>query len=267
MLVPQQCKGSQDATHNKTLDEQYYLIRSRIALSRQALHQIDSGSDNQPCTMFGLHPKLSKLATLYREKDALFFANVGYLSEPDWRKTQGVTFGHSEQTRSIAKVDAFNEYGDAGVLGRLRDTLIKAGHKTSAITVSGTPFVLEGEPGLSTGPVAVGLEGLPQFPMWISLQEDPNFLSNVGFLNNATEPDSGFMAEAWSDSLHKTISLMGELSVLQDVSATTTFPSYNYLGDQLKLVSRLQQTALQRGVTRDLYSVSYGSWDHHLGGK
>jgi len=63
---------------------------------------------------------------------------------------------------------------------------------------------------------------------------------------------------------------MDELSIVEGITTATTFPvtfdkEYNPLADQLKMVSRLQQAALQRGVTRDFYSVEYGSWDHHGG--
>ena len=92
----------------------------------------------------------------------------------------------------------------------------------------------------------------------------------VNSLNNATIPDSGFMAEAWSSSMHQSFSVLDEVGTVEQIATVTDFPVmfekiYNPLADQLKMVSRLQQTALQRGVTRDFYSVEYGSWDHHSG--
>jgi len=83
MLVPMNCEGSNiyDPKYNMTVDEQYYVIRSSIALDKASLHQIDSGG-GQPCSQFGLHPSLPKLADLYRSEEATFFANVGYLTDP-----------------------------------------------------------------------------------------------------------------------------------------------------------------------------------------
>jgi len=83
-------------------------------------------------------------------------------------------------------------------------------------------------------------------------------------------PDSGFMAEAWSSTMFQSFSNLDEVRTVMEVATLTNFPTtfnkeYNPLADQLKMVSRLQQTALQRGVTRDFYSVDYGSWDHHGG--
>lgn len=121
---------------------------------------------------------------------------------------------------------------------------------------------MEGEPGFSQASVAVGQDGVQEFPQYVS---DSSFASRVGSLNNATRPDSGFMAEQWSSKLHASLSAIDEFKVLEDVSALTSFPNDNGLGNQLKLVSRLQQTAAQRGITRDLYSVGYSSFDHHGG--
>ena len=131
---------------------------------------------------------------------------------------------------------------------------------------------MEGERGVtSTGPVAVGVDGVQAFPIWIrNAANVPNFLNQIKSLNNATMPDSGFMAEAYSSSFANTLSVLDEVGVVEQTATVTNFPTvfnkeYNPLADQLKMVSRLQQTAAQRGVTRDFYSVNYGSWDHHGG--
>mmetsp|Transcript_11819 Transcript_11819/g.16556 ORF Transcript_11819/g.16556 Transcript_11819/m.16556 type:complete len:474 (+) Transcript_11819:2172-3593(+) len=270
MLVPMHCDGTNnfDLRYNMTVDEQYLAIRGSIALDKASLHQIDSGG-GQPCSQFGLHRKLTKLANLYRNEEALFFANVGYMTDPDWKKTKGLTFGHSAQTTKIAQNNVGDAYADTGVLGRIRDTAVLAGRKTSAVHVAKSRTVLEGVKGISTGPVAVDVDGISEFPLHI-LTDAPNFLSQVNSLNNATMPDSGFMAESWSSKIHQTFSVMDELGIVEEIDTATTFPvkfgnKYNPLADQLKMVSRLQQAALQRGVTLDFYSVKFGSWDHHGG--
>ena len=142
-----------------------------------------------------------------------------------------------------------------------------AGRKTSAIHLAKGYAVLQGVKGISSGPVAVGVDGISPFPLHIS---DPSFLSQVNSLNNATMPDSGFMAESWSSNMHTTFSVMDELGIVEGINTATSFPvifdkEENPLAAQLKMVSRLQQAALQRGVSRDFYSVGYGSWDHHSG--
>jgi len=110
-----QCDGTNtfDLKYNMTVDEQYYAIRGSIALEKGSLHQVNSGG-NQPCSQFGLHRQLTKLANLYRNEEALFFANIGYITNPDWKKTKGLTFGHSAQTHKIAQNNAYDTYADTG---------------------------------------------------------------------------------------------------------------------------------------------------------
>lgn len=88
-------------------------------------------------------------------------------------------------------------------------------------------------------------------------------------INGATVPESSFMAELWSSKLHHTMSIIGELREgLEGASLATSFvldENGNPLGQQLRMVSRLQQANYQRGVTRDFYNVHYGSFDHHGG--
>lgn len=294
MLVPMKCDGTNtfDLKYNMTVDKQYDAIRGIIALNKATLHQIDSGG-NQPCSEFGLHHRLTKLADLYRNEEALFFANVGYMTDPDWKRTKGLTFGHSAQMTNIAQNNVGDAYVDTGgmyffvllqpiasfnfpnasyslviftVLGRIRDTVL-TGRKTSAIHVANGYRVLQGVKGVSSGSVAVSVDGISPFPLHTS---DPSFLSQVNSLNNATMPDSGFMAETWASNLHNTFGVLDELGIVEEINTVTPFPvtfdkEENQLAAQLKMVSRLQQAALQRGVSRDLYSVGYGSWDHHGG--
>ena len=83
-----------------------------------------------------------------------------------------------------ARVDPFNEGLGLGVMGRMRDELIKAGHKTSAINVGGKPLPLEGKPGFSEGPIAVSDEGISEFPNEFVFDPSSSFTSRVEFLNN-----------------------------------------------------------------------------------
>jgi uncharacterized protein (DUF1501 family) len=149
----------------------------------------------------------------------------------------------------------------------MRDALISSGKlHTSAISIGGGAVSLNGQGGRSPGPVAVGIDGVPPFPVWI---DDDSFVNQVNSLNNATTPDSGFMAEAWSSKLHQSLSVTEELREgLETAPLTTSFvldKEGNPLGEQLKMVSRLQQVNVGRGITRDFYYVGYGSFDHHGG--
>lgn len=146
----------------------------------------------------------------------------------------------------------------------MRDVLNRAGHKTSAISIAENSVSVVGQKGLTSGPVRVDVGGVPEFPSSYAYE---SFTSQVGALNNATEPNSGFMAEQWSSMLHRTLVVTSELREgLLSKSATTAFPQENDLGDKLEVLSRLQQVAFEEGVTRDFYYVSPNySFDHHGG--
>lgn len=252
------------------LPEEYAAFRSGVALDPTTLHLINAGFNDQPCSVFGVHPSLSTLASLYQDGDALFVANTGFLSEPVNRtnyaeKTRGRLFGHSSMIQAAGEVDPNLQWTGTGVLGRLRDILIQKGHKTSAIQVDGSSVSLIGRKGRSSGPVRFSVSGLAPFPD--PRYASPNIVPQLAALNNATATDSGFMAESWSTTLHHTMSKLDELRLgYESTSTMTTFPvsvSETELGQKFRTISRLQQSALTRGVTRDFYFVEYGSFDHH----
>jgi uncharacterized protein (DUF1501 family) len=62
--------------------DEYKNVRGPIALEKEDLLSIDAGSSNQICSSFGIHPKLPVLKKLYDEKEAIFLAGIGVLSEP-----------------------------------------------------------------------------------------------------------------------------------------------------------------------------------------
>ena len=71
MLVPH--SGCKD----KDMYEEYKQARQHLALDKDAILQIESNSEKQPCTKFGLHPQLPTLQSLYNDDSALFMANIG----------------------------------------------------------------------------------------------------------------------------------------------------------------------------------------------
>ena len=64
------------------LFKEYKNERGSVALKKEELLKIDAHSSNQPCSMFGLHPSLTRLQSMYNQRDALFLANIGVLNQP-----------------------------------------------------------------------------------------------------------------------------------------------------------------------------------------
>ena len=66
----------------KDMYKEYRKARGSVALSKKQLLPINAATSSQPCSVFGLHPRLKVLQKLYNENAALFFANIGVLTEP-----------------------------------------------------------------------------------------------------------------------------------------------------------------------------------------
>jgi cullin-associated NEDD8-dissociated protein 1 len=58
-----------------------------MSLKSKNLLPIDASNSNQPCDVFGLHPRLPLLQHLYESKEAIFLANVGLLTKPTTKFT------------------------------------------------------------------------------------------------------------------------------------------------------------------------------------
>lgn len=126
-MVRERRAAAQREPHN--LYGEYQDVRGAdFALPLNVLRQVDvSPADGQPCTKFGLHPKLKVLQELYQQGDAILLSNVGVLVEPiadeeDYRSGDKVippgVFAHNSMQKGVRTVHAEN--ADAkGVLGRL----------------------------------------------------------------------------------------------------------------------------------------------------
>lgn len=101
-----------------------------LSLTTGEMVKIDvgAGSDEQPCTSFGVNSAVSKLADIYNAGDAIFFVNTGHLQKPVDRynfeaETTAQLFSHHSMKDELFKVDAFRERDETGVLGRMQDIL------------------------------------------------------------------------------------------------------------------------------------------------
>ncbi len=59
--------------------ETYLDIRKQVAIPKDNLLQIET--ENQICTKYGVHPKLTAIQRLYNDGDLMFFANTGAMSQ------------------------------------------------------------------------------------------------------------------------------------------------------------------------------------------
>lgn len=147
-----------------------------------------------------------------------------------------------------------------GVGGRIADVLTQGGVPTNLFSISGQQVALVGQTGKSSPQFILSSSGLTAFNANPSIT---NMNEVIKAINNGTTADSGVHAETWSSKL--TESLERQRSLKENVdqtNVTTVFPTDD-IANQLKLVTRLMQTRVARGVKRDIFYVQDGGYDTH----
>jgi len=127
MLAPHTCTNNIHDKYRKIRGQSDVSEGLGLPLSR--LLEVSSNNTAQPCTSFGIHEKLGALRDLYNNNDLLFIANAGLITKPstveNYRENNVRLFSHDGMCKETQLVDAFDEYGGAGKLGKLTiDSLV-----------------------------------------------------------------------------------------------------------------------------------------------
>jgi uncharacterized protein (DUF1501 family) len=231
--------------------QQYTVGRGAITLSRNSLLPLAGSTSGR---LFGLHPALTNLTSLYNQGHAALVANAGPLTTPLTKATiaQGAAtpqdlFGHTSQLAEWQSAITRTS-SSTGWAGRIADvlsaqsqttalptvvstagwSLLGAGAKTSAVATSGGSSTIQVLNALSTlGPVISRLE-----------QGDPlNHLHDL-----ISQRQSGFM---------------GQANVLAQVfqagsGIRTVFPQTS-IGQQLQTVAQIIHGRSQSGTSKQIF--------------
>ena len=264
LLAPHSCANG--------LNEQFLQVRGNVAVPSHMLLPI--GATGQPCSQFGIHPSMPFLRDLYNTGEASFVANIGALVEPLTNSVEFENgskalppslFAHNIQTGETQSVSP--DPSDGGVLGRIGDALNKQADEEvfSAYSISGTPKVLEGAPGVSRPADVLTEVGIRTFTASAS-----QFENNMKELNKF---ESGsIFAETYSESISTAIgrknlleTAVGDLQL--SAASEACFENLSYLETpialQFKQVARIikQRNSLQS--KRSAFYVQLGSFDAH----
>ena len=246
-------------TTTKQNYSQYYGSRPSIALPQSQLLTIPAGSD-----VYGLHPRLAGVRSLYLQNKAAVVANVGMLAQPIANRTALLAgakvpvalYSHSDQT-SQWQSSVYTGISSSGWGGRVADAV--AGLNTSSqfpevvFTGAGGLFCA----GVSTAPTSVPPGGA------IGL--------NYGSLtrNSAAQQlltfDNGLkLVQAANGILTRGNSNAAALNAALATAPTlqTAFPSTG-TANQLKMVARLISIQSQLGLNRQIFFVTLGGFDTH----
>ena len=248
MLIPHTCE-------QKDMYQEYLDVRLNVALPKSNLLPIDA--NNQICEKFGLHPDLPVIQKLYNEKDLLFFANTGVMTQPVnklnyYYLTKSQLFAHNSMQQESKRVDPYDVIGGTGVVGRIADALAGKGHNSGFFSIDRFSVALVGRPGINTPPMTVRRNGLS--PIYLKDKVEEPMLK----LHNKTLLDSGFFAETWSNAFIQSLGINELLhSQLKDASTNTTFPTSS-LSQQFEIVANLISTREARGVDTDTFYIEIG---------
>jgi len=246
-----------------------------LAIPLNQLHQITDSTGTQPCANFGLHPSLSHFKTLYNDKDAVVISNVGPLVEPitkeeyelGSKEVPPALFAHNTQKQITQTVFA-QDATAGGVLGRIGDAINAQESATQgklveifdAYSISGTPVILDGAPGVSrvadvlTG---YGVSGL--VPSASGIETEIRSL-------NARVAKSIY-GETYSEKVMSTldrVNLLGETLGAATLSTSSCFDSQDTdIARQFKTVAQVIAARNTLAAKRDVFYTLHGGYDTH----
>ena len=259
--------------YDQTNYDLYAAQRPTLAYARTAL----TGTALSPTTalaggrQYALAPELAPLLPIFNAGRLAVMLNVGTLIQPTTKlqytnKTAPLPpklFSHNDQ-QSVWQSSA-PEGATSGWGGRMGD-LVQAGNTTSTFTcvnVSGNAVYLSGNTAVQ---YQVSTSGS------IALKGISNTLFGSAACSSAlqaltTQPRTHLLESEYNRVMKRSIDANAILSanLVPATSITTTFPTGNNLGDQLKLVARMIASASALGAKRQVFFVSMGGFDTHDG--
>lgn len=245
----------------------YASVRGNVALEKAKLLTIDASSSVQPCSVFGLHPALPFLKSLYEDGDASIIANVGPLVEPTSKsavlgksaRLPPSLFAHNVQRTVAQNVHADQATSAKGVIGRLLAALSSPQpsgnppYKTKAYSVAGNTKAIEGT--LNPPEMLSWQHGVVRFQRYSETSE------NVAKLT--ANESASIYGETFSALLKRALAESEELGgILESSSVGVDFGS-DFLSGQLKQVARVIGARQALSAERDAFFVKLGGFDTH----
>lgn len=245
----------------------YSASRQGVAIPQASLLQVQT----QTGDVYGFHPNMPEVRSLYTSGRAAVLANVGMLVQPIANKQVYLAypngspllpvnlFSHSDQTSQwqTAQPNGISPTGWGGRLADIMASYNSAGQYPSIINNGGCgPFCTGAQtlPGVvpSQGPAGLtgtngsaarmtGMQQVLTFDNGLTLVQAANSIANRGV------SQGNLMNTA-----------LATAPALQ-----TVFPSGNTLAAQLKMVARIIGVRAQLGLTRQIFFCSLGGFDTH----
>ena len=251
------------------LHSQYISVRGDVAIQSANLLPIDASTSNQPCNSFGLHPSLVNIHGLYEEGDAAWVSNIGPLVEPmnnaefdaGSKPVPQALFAHNTQTQVTQSV--FAQDGSAGgVLGRIGDAInAQEGEEIfDGYSISGSPKILEGAPGVSRPADVLSGYGVASFNSLVWPYE-----SNVEALsqNIVTSIHGETFSASMTNAIYRMRFLDGVVGATELANDACFDDLKTDFASQLWQVARLMKNRDGFEAKRDVFYTQIGGFDTH----
>ena len=250
----------------------YQGFRGNIAIDRNALVPtvLNPATPLPGGRQFALAPGLGPLLPLFDAGKMSVLLNVGTLVQPTTKLQYSNNsvllppklFSHNDQQsywQSSSPEGAASGWG-----GRMGD-LYAAGNGNATFTcisVAGNAVYLAGKS-------AVQYQITPSGPVPVAGIKSPLFGSaacSQALQALMTQPRTHLFESEYTRVTSRSIAANDQLvSALAGANVSTTFPTGNSLGDQLKMVARLIAARGATGAKRQVFFVSLGGFDNHDG--
>ncbi len=220
---------------------------------------------------FGVHPSMPEIQNLFNLHKLAVVCNVGTLVQPTNRTTfrNGTAkrpyqlFSHSDQVQ-IFQSGIANAQRTDGWAGRTADKLVALNSNSGFPLVTSVAGSAVFGQGLSTRPLTISTGALNQVLVLNGFNATPESVarSNAFDLLRTVDRTATLVAAA-SDGTQESLDIMGALTV--DPTLTTVFPNSG-IGQQLRQVAKvmkLNQTAPQLNLQRQIFFTSIGGFDTH----
>ena len=256
-----------------TAQQKYSLYaqgRQGLALAQSSLLPVNNGSD-----VYGLHPSMPEMQTLYNQGTMAILANVGNLVQPINRDgynsnnlaiVPGQLFSHSDQANqwqsAIPNGIASNGWG-----GRIADLM-----QTQNAGAVFPPITNSADCGLfctgqQTFPATVPppIAGFPGATGMATITGVQNQSAPTAGMQQLLTFDNGLqLVQAGNGIVERGNSYAQTLTgLLQSSKITTAFPAGNPLAAQLQTVANVMSVRAQLGLTRQIFFCDFGSFDTH----
>lgn len=248
---------------------EYSTVRSSLALPRSSILPLSGGINNG--RELGLHPSLPHLQSLYDQDKLAFICNVGSLVEPidlmSYHSGLGrLPLGLFSHVDEIAHWQTSTPYerGRQGWAGRMADVLCTVNSNMNIsmnLSISGTNLFQTGEtvtPYSLTHQGSIGLNGHNGTGLFDQIRTggiDSIFAQHYQNLYEVTYKNT----LRQSQDSH----LIYQAALANTPAINTVFTQTNNLAQDLRVVAQTIAARDQLGMSRQIYFINYGGWDHH----